>query len=170
MNLFMFYIGGDVKKANNIELHDVRFSVGETMKDCYDDLRAQWWGDPESLHVDSWGIIRHVDGHDVFLSREPYEGDKKLFFLNVGGYHADEFEEIHKNMMLVDTNPHKAIHRVLVALKEDSWRIPHRDNLFEIEKIISVSEDIAKGGWYVHLKESDEFKPFEFESKYIRLD
>ena len=49
MKLFMFYIGGDCQNSN-VELHDVRFSIGETPEDCRDDLRKQWWGDPNSLH------------------------------------------------------------------------------------------------------------------------
>ena len=49
MKLFMFYIGGDCANSN-IELHDVRFSIGETAEECRDDLRQQWWGEPKSLH------------------------------------------------------------------------------------------------------------------------
>ncbi|MFX7155938.1 DUF1543 domain-containing protein, partial [Acinetobacter baumannii] len=70
IKLFMFYVGGDCGNSN-IELHDVRFSVGETAKDCYDDLRAQWWGTKESLHIDSWSEIDQVDGYAVTLSAEP---------------------------------------------------------------------------------------------------
>ena len=38
--LFMFYVGGDCGNSN-IELHDVRFSLGTYPRDCYDDLREQ---------------------------------------------------------------------------------------------------------------------------------
>jgi hypothetical protein len=50
MKLFMFYVGGNCGNSN-IELHDVRFSMGNAPEDCYDDLRRQWWGDPTSLHL-----------------------------------------------------------------------------------------------------------------------
>ena len=56
MKLYMFYVGGDCG-SSNIELHDIRFSVGETPEDCFDDLRRQWWGEPKSLHLDSWGAV-----------------------------------------------------------------------------------------------------------------
>ncbi|WP_348539988.1 DUF1543 domain-containing protein [Rhizobium sp. rho-13.1] len=59
MKLFMFYIGGDCGNSN-IELHDVRFSIGETAEDCRDDLRNQWWGDPKSLHLDCWGAVERT--------------------------------------------------------------------------------------------------------------
>lgn len=38
----MFYVGGNCGNSN-VELHDVRFSIGETPEDCHDDLREQWW-------------------------------------------------------------------------------------------------------------------------------
>ena len=66
----MFYIGGDCGNSN-IELHDIRFSVGNRAEDCYDDLRRQWWGDPESLHLDCWGPVEQVDGFDVSLTTTP---------------------------------------------------------------------------------------------------
>jgi hypothetical protein len=40
MKLFMVYVGGSMTGANT-ELHDVRFSIRETIEDCYDDLRRQ---------------------------------------------------------------------------------------------------------------------------------
>ena len=38
MKLFAFYIGGTIPCAL-IELHDVRFGVGEKIEDSYDDIR-----------------------------------------------------------------------------------------------------------------------------------
>src|SRR6202000_32331 len=67
VKLFMFYIGGNCGNSN-IELHDVRFSIGESPEDCYDDLRRQWWGEPKSLHLDCWGIVEQADGYDVTLT------------------------------------------------------------------------------------------------------
>jgi hypothetical protein len=48
MKLFMFYVGGNCGNSN-VALHDVHFSIGKTPEDCRDDLREQWWGDPNSL-------------------------------------------------------------------------------------------------------------------------
>jgi hypothetical protein len=79
MKLFMFYVGGDCG-GSNIELHDIRFSVGETPEDCHDDLRRQWWGTPESLHLDCWGAVEHADGYHVALTTTaPSEQPGKLF-------------------------------------------------------------------------------------------
>ena len=69
MKLFMFYVGGNCGNSN-VELHDVRFSIGETQEDCHEDLRKQWWGNPESLHLDCWGAVEQADGFDVALTKE----------------------------------------------------------------------------------------------------
>jgi hypothetical protein len=80
MKLFMFYVGGDCGNSN-VELHDVRFSIGRAPEDCFEDLRRQWWGEPRSLHLDCWGAVEQADGYDVELSTEaPAETQNKLFF------------------------------------------------------------------------------------------
>jgi hypothetical protein len=94
MKLFMFYIGGDCGNSN-IELHDVRFSAGDTAEACHDDLRRQWWGNPKSLHLDCWGAVEQADGYDVMLMPPRSENSlDKLFFLNLGGYDPEHFEEL----------------------------------------------------------------------------
>jgi hypothetical protein len=101
MKLFMFYVGGNFANSN-VELHDVRFSIGQTPEDCHDDLRRQWWGDPKSLHLDCWGAVEQADGYDIELSTQPPEDvDQKLFFVNLGGYDPSAFTELHKNVLIV---------------------------------------------------------------------
>ena len=89
MKLFMSYVGGSFRNSNT-ELHDVRFTVGEGIRDCYANLRAQWWGDPKSLHLDCWGEVNQADGYDIVLvSEPPASTDERLFFANLGGYSVD---------------------------------------------------------------------------------
>ena len=53
MKLFSVFLGGRAKKCN-IELHDLVFTCGETIKDIYYDLLDKWFGLPDRLHIDSW--------------------------------------------------------------------------------------------------------------------
>ncbi len=103
MKLFAIYIGGEHPKAH-IEVHDVRFVVAETIRDTYDQLRAEWWGTPGTLHIDCWAEIDHVDGHDVTLQPERAPVRDKLFFVNLGGYDGREFAERHRNLFVVATS------------------------------------------------------------------
>jgi len=168
MNLFMFYIGGDCGNSN-IELHDIRFSTGEKAEDCYDDLRRQWWGRPESLHLDCWGKVEQADGFNVTLSKEPApDSPLKLFFLNMGGYNPNQFEELHKNILLVEETPHKAIVKAMKMIRE--WQLPHRDAILEVEKIICVNDLFEQSGHYIHLTRAETLRPFEFICKYVRIN
>jgi hypothetical protein len=162
----MFYVGGDCGNSN-IELHDVRFSLGATPQACHDDLRAQWWGTPDSLHIDSWAEISQVDCFDVILSHTPFEGSEKLFFLNLGGYNAADFEEVHKNVLVVATSQRAAIQKSIQA--QADWKLPHKDALVNVEKAVLLSENFKEQGLYIHLIKSVEAKPQTFISKYIRL-
>lgn len=69
MKLFAIYIGGEHPRAH-IEIHDVRFAVAETVEQTYEQLRAEWWGTPGTLHIDCWAEIDQVDGYAVSLRPE----------------------------------------------------------------------------------------------------
>jgi Domain of Unknown Function (DUF1543) len=166
LNLFMFYVGGEIANCN-IEVHDVRFSIGQTAQDCFDDLRQQWWGDAKSLHVDSWAEISHADGYDVAIADKPSGSQDRLFFLNLGGYAADRFEEDHQNVLIVATTQREAVKRALQ--KQTNWRLPHKDNLLELEKALSLSAFASKRGYRLHLTKVAECRPLKFRSKYTPL-
>jgi hypothetical protein len=167
MKLFMFYVGGDCG-ASNIELHDVRFSVGDTAEDCYADLRKQWWGDAKTLHLDCWGAVDQADGFDVAVTTSPPpEQADKLFFLNLGGYDASEFGELHRNVLLVASDVKSAITRGLKDVR--GWSLPHRDRIYEVEKAINLTALFRGRGLYLSLSRAVEQKPFNFTCKYVRL-
>ena len=100
MKLFAIYIGGEVARAN-IEVHDMRFVIAPSIGETHDELRRQWWGRPSSLHIDCWAEIDYAEGYEVSLRPEPYEGAERLYYVNLGGYDANEFTELHKNVLIV---------------------------------------------------------------------
>jgi hypothetical protein len=167
MKFFAFYVGGDAP-GSNIELHDVRFAVGEKMEDCYGSLRAQWWGTPESLHIDCWMDLTHADGYEVSLRPEPFAGPEQLFFLNLGGYDKEEFGELHRNVFIVETDKKVATKKSILAIKP--WKMPHRDAVYEVEKIVELSELAASQGLHVHLTSTPDHPPVPFVTGlYIKL-
>jgi hypothetical protein len=164
MKLFMFYVGGDCGNAN-VELHDVRFSIGETPEDCFDDLRRQWWGEPGSLHLDCWGTVEQADGHDIALSTEPLVGaPEKLFFVNLGGYDPSEFAELHRNVLIVAADDKAA--KAKAKCQINHWQKPHRDRLFEIEKTLDITKAMQRYGYYLVLRPATQEKPFRFQCGY----
>jgi hypothetical protein len=167
MKLFMFYIGGNCGNSN-VELHDVRFSIGETAEDCHHDLREQWWGDAESLHLDCWGAVEQADGFDITLTKDaPPESPDKLFFVNLGGYDPAEFSELHRNVLLVAPNVRAAKAKALTQIQ--SWSLPHKDRLFEVEKTIDVTAQLEAYGYSLSLKPATAKKPFSFVCDYLPI-
>jgi Domain of Unknown Function (DUF1543) len=164
MKLFMFYVGGNCGNSN-VELHDVRFSIGRRLEDCFDDLRRQWWGEPASLHLDCWGAVEQADGYDIAFSTEPSQaGEHKLFFVNLGGYDPAEFTELHRNLLIVAADEKTA--KAKAKTQINHWQKPHRDNLFEIEKALDVSAQMQGHGHYLILQPAIAEKPFQFQCDY----
>jgi Domain of Unknown Function (DUF1543) len=167
MKLFMFYVGGSCGNSN-VELHDLRFSIGETPQDCHDDARRQWWGDAESLHLDCWGAVEQADGFDVELTREIAPGSTdRLFFVNLGGYDPREFNELHKNILLVAEDAIAAKAKALVQI--GSWSLPHKDKVFEVEKAVDITASMQRYGYFLRLTKAVAEKPFEFVCDYLPI-
>lgn len=163
MKLFMFYVGGDCGNAN-VELHDVRFSIGQMPEDCFDDLRRQWWGEPKSLHLDCWGAVEQADGHDIAVSTEPTGAHNKLFFVNLGGYDPSEFSELHRNVLIVAADDAAA--KAKAKAQINHWHKPHRDRLFEIEKMLDLTASMQSHGYHLVLSPATSEKRFEFQCDY----
>lgn len=103
MHLLVIYIGGSHSQSL-IELLDMRFAIANNIEETYDTLRQSWWVTPTSVHLDAWGILNYVDGHNILISDYPQENvTNKLYFVNLGGYGKRQFTELHKNIFIVAT-------------------------------------------------------------------
>jgi Domain of Unknown Function (DUF1543) len=167
LKLFAFYVGGETENSN-VELHDIRFAVGDRMEDCYESLRKQWWGTPKSLHIDCWMKSTHADGHAVQLRLEPFVGKERLFFANLGGYDMDQFTELHSNVFVIAPDKDSAKKRSLSTITH--WTKNHRDTLFEVEHILGLDTVAAPHGLHVHLTPSPDSPPPAFVTGcYIKI-
>ncbi len=85
-------------------MHDVRWVIGETIESTLPQLKSQWIGRSKGLHVDSYKIIKFVDGYRVSaISKEKVNSDEsnKLWFVNLGGYKEGEMLEQHHLELVV---------------------------------------------------------------------
>jgi len=84
--LWMAVLGGRAAGCH-IELHDVRFVAGPSIEATLPELRRQWFGRREGLHLDAYLAVRAVDGYAVSLGREPSAPRlERLWFVNLGAY------------------------------------------------------------------------------------
>lgn len=147
MKLFAVYIGGEAHGAN-IEVHDMRFVIGERIEDTYADIKRQWWGIPSSLHLDCWAELNQADGYRIELKREAAaDTSRRLYYVNVGGYDPRHFTELHQNIFVVAESEQKAKVRALKQVKH--WKSFHKDEMYEAEQIFDLAT--IASGWHLHL-------------------
>jgi len=106
----MLLIGASPPERN-IEQHDVFFGIGDSIKDLIPDVEAFWPGN-NKLHFDAWREVTCVNGYkvEVVLNKENKQVSPfKLFFINLGGYKQNEFEEFHYKMVIAATDKAEAI-------------------------------------------------------------
>ena len=106
----MLLIGASPKERN-IEQHDVFFGIGETIKDLIPGIIAFWPGN-NKLHFDAWREVTSVNGYkvEIVLKNENKQNSPfKLFFINLGGYKQNEFEEFHYKMIIAAKDKSEAV-------------------------------------------------------------
>lgn len=165
MKLFAIYIGGEHPQAH-IEVHDVRFVVAASITATYDQLRAQWWGKPNTLHVDCWAELDHVDGYDVELRGEPSTARERLYFVNLGGYDGSSFAEQHRNMFVVATSVTAAKAQAMSSI--NNWKDAHRDDFYEAEFAFALDTRVD-GPLHIHLLPAAQSREPKFTCRYTPL-
>lgn len=147
--LFLVYVGGDAPGAN-IELHDVRFVVGNTIEDTYSAIKRQWFGDSSSVHMDSYVHVHHVDGYRIELVKAPSTSSKKLYFVNFGGYFPGKLAEYHDFTLVVASTAEEAKalakSKVMTAGLAGAEQF-HKDDLLAVDDCLALD---LLDGFYVH--------------------
>jgi hypothetical protein len=163
--LFMVLVGGAVDGAH-VELHDTRFVIAPTIEDAIPDLRAQWWGRPNSIHLDAWGELEWADGYRIDLAPGPAEeSSPRLWFVNLGGYDPTRFDELHANLVVVANDEGEAKRRALAAAP--AWTSPHKDRIFAAERMLDIGATTPE--WRILLTPDPTPRPFRFEARYVRI-
>ena len=150
--LFMLLLGCK-PKGRHTEQHDIFFGAGASLKDLVPDMLA-FWPDAGTIHIDAWRTVTEVDGYAIsFIPRDqqtiPFDtNNPQLFFINLGGYKENEFEEFHYKMLVVGKDKGEAIQKAkesafykhtgftgAVSHIDDKYGVDV-DDLFELEDIL----------------------------------
>ncbi len=167
MKLFAILIGGSTDRSL-IELHDMRFVIADSIEKTFDDLRASWWGTPDSLHIDCYGELASADGYNIHLRKEPSVGDEKVYFVNLGAYDPQQFTELHKDVFVIAPTESKAKVKALKIIHD--WSAHHVDFMYDIEKMFCLSDVAREKSLYIHLEKTEKPEPFKFIAKYLPMD
>ena len=146
--LYLVVLGGKAPNAN-VELHDVRWVIGSNIEETFESLRNNWFGSIEGLHIDSYKKIQSIDGYKINLKNKKSEKikknnlrsekKKKLWFVNLGGYHENSMQEIHEFGLVVAFNSFEA-----KKLAKSKWLLgyskTHKDNTSCLKKVSFVDD------------------------------
>lgn len=107
--LFMLLVGAK-PPGRHTEQHDVFFSIGHSIRDLLPQLRAFWPEAGKSMHLDAWREVTQVNGYNITVKEQPRDvNTTNLFFINLGGYKPNEFEEFHYKMLVAAPDKTEAI-------------------------------------------------------------
>ena len=135
-SIFVIYLGGKHTQAN-IEVHDLVFTTGNCLEDCYDYCRSKWFGQG-TPHIDGYFQIDTSNSTEIPSSNK---SSNKLFCLNFGGELKGQLAEMHEFVLTLAPTKGTAISQAKKQLQL-SFNDLHLDNCFEIDDIIDVSAEI----------------------------
>ena len=114
LKLYMILLGCK-PKGRYTEQHDIFFGVGHSLKELVSDIIASWPEAPK-IHIDAWREVTEVEGYTISIvpkeaAQKTIKQAGKLFFLNLGGYKENEFEEYHYKMLVVGKEKASAVQK-----------------------------------------------------------
>jgi hypothetical protein len=177
--LFMVVLGC-TPKDRLIEQHDIFFGIAEELKDLVEEMKNFWPVD--DLHIDCWKIIEQVGNYKVVINEKPSETEnkeKQLFFINLGGYLPNIFEELHYKTVVVASDKAEAIKQVKATdfYKVNSYKgaESHIDDQYgiDIDEIFTINEVLRpnfKNKFSIDLITTDEiFEEPKMNNGYLKL-
>jgi len=113
--LYMLLLGA-TPPGRLTEQHDIFFGIGRSLKELVPQILASWPEAKGKVHIDAWRKVTSLNGYKVAVTAkengQPETEDTpamKLFFLNLGGYKKDEFDEFHYKLLIAAENSSEAI-------------------------------------------------------------
>ena len=99
--LYMVLIGC-TPKGRFTEQHDIFFGIGNSLKELVPHMKAFWPEAKGKIHIDAWREVTAVDNFSISIESKNTSTTKdQLFFINLGGYKENEFEEYHYKTLAV---------------------------------------------------------------------
>jgi hypothetical protein len=114
VKLFMLLLGC---KPNGrfTEQHDIFFDIGSDIGSLKQHILQFWPEADGKLHIDAWREVTLVDSYQVEVAPRALHADppqaQHLFFINLGGYKPNDFEEYHYKMLVAAPDKGSAINR-----------------------------------------------------------
>lgn len=182
LKLFMLLLGCK-PPGRHTEQHDVFFGIAASLNELVPEIKA-FWPEPEKIHIDAWREVNTVEGFQVSIipkSTPDYtsaESKNRLFFINLGGYQENKFEEQHYVLLTVKEDKTSAFKEAKETLFfqhnhfeganshiDDKYGIDV-DDIYQVEDILSSSQ---KEKYQIEILPSTNLKEDEISLGYLKL-
>jgi len=103
LKLYMIMLGC-TPEGRFTEQHDVFFGIGSSLKELVPHMKSFWPEAKGKIHIDAWREVTVVDEFLIEIipkNNAATVSSEQLFFINLGGYKQNEFEEYHYKMLAV---------------------------------------------------------------------
>ena len=186
----LFMLLGSKAPKRNVEQHDYFFGIANSLKELVPQIKAFWPEAGNSIHIDGWREVNRVDDYEISVMLKSNEGagvttdgftpvDKKLFFINLGGYQANKLEEQHYVILTVQDDRAQAVQssKKTVFFKTNSIKGANShidekygidvDDIYRIEEILDESQ---KELYSIVITPSSALPEDEIHLGYFKLD
>lgn len=100
---------GCTPKGRLTEQHDIFFGIGSSLKELIPEMKAFWPEAKGKIHIDAWREVTVVSNFQISIEpKNENTTNEKLFFINLGGYKENDFEEYHYKTLAVAESLGKA--------------------------------------------------------------
>jgi len=179
--LYMLLLGSKAPNRN-VEQHDYFFGIANSLKELVPQIKAFWPEAGKSIHVDGWREVTNVDGHEVKVvtrTQATNATERKLFFINLGGYQSNKLEEQHYTVLSVHINRADAVHdsKKTVFFRTNSIKGANShidekygidvDDVYRVEDILSAQQ---KEKYHILIQPAKDLKEDEIHLGYFKLD
>lgn len=141
--LFMLLLGCK-PQGRHTEQHDIFFAIATELKELVPAIKQFWPEANGKIHLDAYRVVNHVDGYQVNVVEKvtQSEANQKLFFLNLGGYQNNVFEEIHYKMLMVSPDKATATASAKSSPFFKQYFSPHIDDKYgvDVDDVFDIEE------------------------------
>jgi hypothetical protein len=179
-HLYMMMIGCR-PEGRFTEQHDIFFGIARHPSELIPQLLEFWPEAKGKMHVDALRAVRYVDGFEILVrpKEEAAGSGQQLFFLNLGGYTREVFDEAHYKMLVVAPEKSEAIRKAKqtafykhTGYKEAPSHIDDKygvdvDDIYEIKEILSP---VFKNKFAIEIRPATSETKDEITLGYITFD
>ena len=178
--LFMAIIGCK-PDGRFTEQHDIFFGVGQSMKDLIPQMKAFWPEAKGKIHIDAWREVTAVDGFSIeIVSKDnTATNSEHLFFINLGGYKPNEFDEFHYKVLATGETLSEATKKskTTAFFKHYGFKgaTSHIDEKYGVDiddqyNVADILSEDLKSQYQLKISESDEIAEDEIHLGYFRFE